>query len=162
MDLKWERRYRRRRAIIWIIVLVLLVLNVNLGFYPNGAKYSGQGCISVSFDKMLLLLADRIVVRQGNALYEITDRKLIWDVVTESRLPTNAGLRYMQTDRWIEIYCGDLLVRKMRWATALDGDVFVVYEADSLHWIFPEDLSEGQVFPSADLVARLEAACGID
>lgn len=160
MDLKWDRRYKRRRAVIWIIVLFLLVLNVNLGIYPNGAKYSGQGCISVSFDKVPLLLADRIVVRQGDARYEITDRKLIWDVVTESRIPTNAGLRHMQTDRWIEIYCGDLLVRNIRWATALDGDVFVVYKADSLHWILPEDLSEGQVFPPADLIARLEAACG--
>lgn len=162
MDLKWDRRYKRRRAVIWIIVLVLLVLNVNLGIYPNGAKYSGQGCISVSFDKAPLLLADRIVICQGDSRHEITDRGLIWDVVTESRIPTNAGLRHMQTDRWIEIYCGDLLVRKMRWATALGGDVFVVYEADSLHWIFPEDLSEGQVFPSADLVARLKSACGIN
>ena len=162
MDLKWERRYKRRRAIIWIIVLVLLVLNVNLGIYPNGAENSAQGCISVSFDKAPLLLANRIVVRQGYTSYEITDRALIWDLVTESRVPTNAGLRHMQTDRWIEIYCGELLVRNIRWSTGLDGDVFVVYKADWLHWIFPGDLTEGQVFPPADLVARLEAACGID
>ena len=157
MDLKWERRYKRRRAIIWIIVLVLLVLNVNLGIYPDPDL--GDGCISVSFDKLPLLLADRIVVRHGSTSYEITDRALIWDVVTESRIPTNTNRRHTNDNRWIDIYCGDFLVRSIRWASNVDGDVFVVYEPDLFHWLFPWDLGDGQITPSAELIARLEAAC---
>lgn len=155
MDLKWDRRYKRRRAIIWIIVLILLVLNVNLEVSDLA---SDHGCISVSFDKLPLLLADRIVVCQGDERYEITDRGLVWDVATASRVPVHIS-HYHDTVRWLEVYCSDFLVRRIRWADGCAGEVFIVYEQDLGHWIFPNGSKGGMVYPSEELLTRLEAAC---
>ena len=155
MDLKWDRRYKRRRAIIWIIILALLVLNVNLGISDLD---SDHGCISVSFDKVPLLLADRIVVCRGDERYEITDRALVWEVATVSRVPVHIS-HYSDTVCWLEVYCGDFLVRRIRWADGCLGEVFIVYEQDIGHWIFPNGENGAMVYPSQELLAKLKNAC---
>ena len=75
--------------------------------------------------------------------------------VAFDKAATNTDLRHPNTERWIELYRGDRLIRRMRWEDNHGG--IVVYEADWLHWVFPGDSGEGLVYPSEELLAQLNA-----
>ena len=147
-----DKKRKRCIGITWICILVLLVLNVGIGFHPE----ENQGCLTVVFDKFPMLLANRLVLRIGINSYEISDVDLVRTVVKETMIATSAGLRHMSQDRWIEVYCGNLLVRKIQWVTGADDHMFVVYNEDVFHWILPFSKGEGIVYPSDELIEKLE------
>lgn len=135
------------------VVLLVLILTtnmvVNINVCDNG------GCISVAFDKSLMERVDRIIIRTGEKQYEITDPDVIHMIVSETTVATNTDLRYPNTDRWIDVYSGNILVRSMRWAD--NHDAIIVYNKDSIHWIYPSMEGAGIVYPSKDLIVVLNA-----
>lgn len=138
-------------CVLLIFLLGLLLLNVSLRMNP----FDNGGCFSISFDKLPMSMANRVVIYTSDSSVEITDRDLICSITKETSCATNTDLRYEKTERWIEIYCGNTLIRRMRWED--NHGVIVVYHADLIHWIFPSTEGDGIVYPSSQLTAKLEA-----
>ena len=132
---------------------MLLPITANVAISIN--PFDSGGCISVAFDKSLMIRADKIIIRVDETQYEIADSDVIRKIVSETKVATNTDLRYPNTNRWIDVYCGNILVRSMRWADNLD--TIIVYNSDRLHWIFPSAEGYGIVCPSEDLIAMLNA-----
>lgn len=138
-----------------IILLLLLFLNVSVHFNP----FVNGGCFSITFDKLPMLLANKAVIRVGEDSYVITDIRLVHKLTSETICATHTDLRYPNTDRWIDIYCGRTLIRSMRWENLHDGIVVYNVHNDSsiLHWILPTDGGDGIVYPSEELISKLES-----
>lgn len=134
----------------FVVVCLLLLVNAAVCFNTN----DGGGCISVSFDKLPMLIADRVVIRVGEQSYEVTDMELVRQITSETKVATNTDLCNHEIDRWIDVYCGDTLIRSMMWEDYHDG--IVVYHAGFLHWIIPSDSGLGIVYPSEELLQKLE------
>lgn len=146
---------KRKVAIVCVfIVLALLLLNVGMHMNP----FVSGGCFSFTFDKLPMLLADKAVIRVGDDSYVITDSRLVNDITSETICATHTDLCCSKTDRWIDIYCGDTLIRSMRWEDGHDGIVVYNVYNDSgiLHWIFPTDGGDGIVYPSEELISHLK------
>ena len=137
-----------------VIVCLLMLIHVDVCFNTR----DGGGCISVTFDKLQMMNADRAVIRVGDKSYEITDDELIRQITAETRVATNTDLCNHNTDRWIDIYCGDTLIRSMMWENNHDG--IIVYHADICHWVIPSDSGLGIVYPSEALLQKLEEIIG--
>jgi hypothetical protein len=146
----------KRKVKRWILlsaaISIALLLLINVGVSCN--PFDGGGCISVTFDKLPMMLADRAVIRVGEKHYEITDRDFVRQITTETRCATNTDLCYNKTDRWIDIYCGNTLIRSMMWESEHNG--IIVYEAGVFHWVFPSAEGQGIVDPSNDLLQNLK------
>lgn len=140
---------------VCVVVLVLVVLTLTTYMAVNINVFGNGGCISVAFDKASLKRADKIIIRTDEKQYEITDPDVISMIVSETMVATNTDLRYPNTERWIDVYSGNTLVRSMRWAD--NHDTIVVYNRDSIHWIYPSMEGAGLVYPSTDLVALLNS-----
>ena len=133
------------------IVLVLLFLNVAVRLNP----FDNGGCFSVTLDKLPMLLANRAVIRDGENHYEITDFSFVKEITSATMCATNTDLCSHDTDRWIDIYCGNVLIRSMQWEDNHNG--IVVYQASPLHWVFPSVEGKGIVYPSEEFIAKLAA-----
>ncbi len=142
-------RIKHKKA-IWIGVLLFLLLNVGISFNLADA----QGNISVTFDKLPMMLANKVVIREGEQTYETTDFSFVKEITNTTLCATHSGICHGNNDRWIEVYCGPVLVRKMRWEHNHNG--ILVYEPGPLHWIIGIQ-DTGIVYPSAELTAKLEA-----
>lgn len=140
------------------IVLLLLLLTANVAVSVN--PFDNGGCISVAFDKSFMQKADRVIIRAGEKQYEVTDPDVVRKLVSETKVATNTDLRYPNTDRWIDVYYGSVLVRSMRWAD--NHDAIVVYKSDKRHWIFPSMEGDGIVEPSEELIEMLNAILNTD
>lgn len=140
------------------IVLLLLLLTANVAISVN--PLDNGGCISVAFDKSLMLKADRVIIRVGEKKYEVTDSDVVRKIVSETKVATNTDLRYPNTDRWIDVYYGSVLVRSMMWED--NHDSIIVYNSDKLHWIFPTMEGDGIVEPSEELIEMLNAILSTD
>lgn len=139
-------------CVVGMVLLVLILttsMAISLNVFDNG------GCISVAFDKSSMTKADRIVIRAAERQYEITDPDVINMIVSETIVATNTDLRYPNTDRWIDVYSENVLVRSMMWAD--NHDAVIVYNRDSIHWIYPSVDGAGIVYLSEDLVEVLNA-----
>lgn len=152
-----------RRVIVTCTICIICVVMLLLPLTPNVAisinPFDSGGCISVALDKSLLMKADKIIIRVDERQYEITDNDMIRKIVSETKVATNTDLRYPNTDRWIDVYCGNILVRSMRWTDNID--TIIVYKSDRFHWIFPSAEGHGIVWPSEDLIAMLNAVLNI-
>ncbi len=133
------------------IALLLLLLNANAAICIN--PFDNGGCISVAWDKALMTKTDRIVIRVGDEQHESTDPAVLYQIVSETKVATNTDLRYPNTDRWIDVYCGTILIRSMRWAD--NHDMIIVYNADARHWVFPSMEAEGMIVASQALIEML-------
>ena len=138
-------------VIIASVVLLLLVLNVSIEANPN----DGGGCYSIAFDKLPMLMADKAVICVDGERYEITDTNLVDQITDETMCATNTDLCFSENDRWIELYCGKTLIRRMRWEDHHDS--VIVYEADIAHWVFPSMEGYGMVTLSDELLSKLYA-----
>ncbi len=152
------RKNGRRKIIIIIclgLLLVLLLLNVSVEMNLRG----NGGCVSVAFDKLPMLLADKVVLRIGEYSYTIDDISVVRQIVSETKVATCTDLRFWEQNAfWIDIYCGDILIRSMKCKS--DFTQVIVYEKDALHWIFPTFEGEGMVFLSEELIATLQKQTG--
>lgn len=152
---KWILRY--------MIVLVLAALAVyrlsNIAIRCTLWANSG-GCIAIVHDKAAMRAADKVVLCVGESRYDITNVFLVHWITEETMAATRTGLRYnSHTDRWIEIYHGETLVRRMQWAECFYETGVFVYQEDSTHQIYsgytgPE---EGMIFTSKILAEKLNA-----
>ena len=145
---------KRKVAIVCVaIVLVLLFLNVGIRMNP----FVSGGCFSFTFDKLPMLLANKAVIRVGDDSYVITDSRLVNEITSETICATHTDLSYPKTDRWIDIYCGNKLIRSMRWDDLHDGIIVYNVHDDSgmLHWLFPSYGGDGIVYPSEELISQL-------
>ncbi len=160
--MKLDCKMRNRIVFITICVvcvtllLVLLIANAAISINP----FDNGGCISVALDRSLLAKADRVIIRIGENQYETIDPDVIRQIVSETKVATNTDLRYPKTDRWIDVYCGSSLIRSMRWAD--NHDTIVVYNADTLHWVFPSMEGHGIIHPSEELIEILNAIIHIE
>lgn len=137
-------------------ICLLLLMNTAVCFNTQ----DGGGCISVAFDKLPMMIADRAVIRVGEKSYEVTDTQLVRQITSETRVATNTDLCNHKVDRWIDIYCGDTLIRSMMWEDYHDG--IVVYHAGIFHWVIPSDSGLGIVYPSDELLQKLEEVIEAD
>lgn len=151
---KWISEHKKLRSfVLWVLALLLLAINIGISFNPS----DNGGCISVTFDKLPMLLAQKAILRMGDKTYSITDVKLVHEIVSETIVATNTDLRYAETDRWIDIYCGNFIVRKIHWLGRHDTPhMFIVYNTSPIHWILFSKDGDGIVFPSDGLIAHLE------
>lgn len=134
-----------------ILVIVLLALNVSFGM-STGA----YAAASIAFDKQAMQSVDRIVIRTKDAEYKIADVALVKDIVSETSAATHMNFS-CPCDKWIDMYCGERLLRSMGWSSCCDA--VNVYDTDAMHWVISmEGIEEGgSVYLSADLVAALNA-----
>lgn len=150
---KWE--------LLVILALLLLALILSLILIPNVSVASGLkdagGCVSVSFDKRDMMTADKLVIKIGAAEYTTTDTDFIRQFAQETVAGTHSDYCCANTeyDKWIEIYKGDRLVRRMRWIQNHDA---IAYEADADHWVLFGD--EGHSFLSNDVRRKLYEMIG--
>ncbi len=144
---------RKKVRILIAVGAAFLGLCLAVGLFV-GIRIAPYECITVVFDKYQMKNADRVLIRQGNQCFEVTDRDLV-DEITDATLYAERWGQCCdeKTDRWIEVYCGDNLVRRMRWEA--NHDSVLVYEPDAGHWILGTQES-GQVYPSAELLEKLD------
>ncbi len=141
------------------LVCLLVFLLVNAAVEAN--PWDSGGCFSVTFDKLAMATADRAVIVVGEERYEISDIQLVRDITEQTMCATNTDLCCSSRgNRWIEIYRGESLVRRMRWEEFHDS--VIVYEADLTHWVFPSSDGHGLVSLSDELLAELKAVIGAD
>jgi hypothetical protein len=156
----------KKKRILLVLSICLLAVGV-LAVYPLTKvavcfnPFDSGGCIAVAYDKAAMRAADRVVLCVGEDRYEITDADFVDEITKELMVATHTGLRYAKVDRWIEIYSGDMLVRRMLWAECtVQNGVFIYFE-DELHPIYhnyPTDgPADGQISPSDELVEKLNA-----
>jgi len=148
-----NRIISKKTVIILVFILTFIILSffcVSISINP----FDNGGCFSVTFDKFPMLIADRVVIRVGDKKFEITDNEMVCEVTSATICATNTDLRYPKTNRWIDIYCGNILIRSMRWEDNHNG--IIVYHADIFHWVFPSINGDGLVYPSIDLIEKLE------
>ena len=149
---KWKETPRRiRKRIVWIFALLMVLLNVGACINLNDTG----GCISITFDKLPMLLVDRAVLGINEKEYVISDIKFARKIAQESIVASNTDLCIHDRDRWIDLYVGDVRVRRIYWEE--EHDSFLVYEADGVHWVLFSAGGEGFIFPSDDLIDTLES-----
>lgn len=145
----------------WELLVILALLLLALILIPNVSIASGLkdagGCVSVSFDKWDMMNADKLVIKIGAAEYTTTDTDFIRQFAQETVAGTHTDYCCANTeyDKWIEIYKGDRLVRRMRWIQNHDA---IAYEADAGHWVLFGD--EGHSFLSNDVRRKLYEMIG--
>ncbi len=141
---------KSKKIYILLGVVLLLLLNVGVCFNP----FDNGGCISVTFDKLPMMLADRAVLCVGEERYEINDLSLVHELTKQTCVATNTDLCCTESgDRYIEIYWGNTLVRRMLWER--NHDKIVVYNEGVFHWVLFSQEGDGLVFPSEELIAKL-------
>ncbi len=145
---------RKKVRILIAVGAAVLCLCLAVGLFV-GIRIAPYECITVVFDKHQMKNADRILIRVGNGCYEVTDGDLIREI-TDSTLyaQTWGQCCEAQPDRWIEVYQGEMLVRRMGWEQAHDG--ILVYEPDAGHWILGAQ-GPGQVYLPEKVLEKLEA-----
>jgi hypothetical protein len=144
----------KKKKIIWLCVGVLLLVllfgtcvSVRIGY---------QGISICFFEKWESFRIDKIIVKADGKEIVITDPDLVSKIAWETTVATT-GMVGCPEDRRIDAYCGDELVRSMKWSTC--SDTIKVYKTDGLHWVF--DLERfyeyGFVAMSDELVERINA-----
>ena len=157
------KRINKTQIVRYIFLLVLVALFAyrmcNIAIRCTLWANSG-GCIAIVYDKAAMRAADKVVLCVGENRYDITNVFLVHWITEETMAATRTGLRYhSHTDRWIEIYHGETLVRRMQWAECVDETGVFIYQEDSHHPIYSGyvDPEDGMIFPSKLLVEKLNA-----
>ena len=144
-------------AAISVYPLAYLIKNVAICFNP----FDAGGCVAIVYDKAAMRAADRGVLCVGEDRYEITDADFVDDITDELMVASRSGLRFAEIDRWIEIYDGDTLVRRILWAECTDAKGVFIYYEDKLHPVYQDEhleyTEDGQIIPSDELVEKLNA-----
>ena len=119
-------------------------VGINNPFAPLG------NAISVVFDKAQVLDADKVVLREGDKSLTITDPAQVRSIAEDFLVANSSGLCGYYQDRWIYIYNGEKLVRKIHWND--HDNLATVYQADLTHWLSP--YTTAQVTLSAEKAAE--------
>ena len=142
-------KMRRKRIPGWVIeigIVVLLALLCRI-FVDVSAEYlikdKAGSCISVVFDKPFVKGADRIVVYEDGQVITITSKETVRQIADLFVVANCTALCSPGSERRIEIYHGNRLVRNIR-QTQCGSDMYYIYECDLFHWVLPE-CSDGEV-----------------
>lgn len=137
-------------ALAAVVVLITMVA-CNVSF---GMSTDAYAAMSIAFDKQAMASADRVVVTAKGTEIEITDPKLIAQMVQETAAATHMKVTCSE-DRRIDIYCGDRRIRSMGWSTCCD--MVNVYDTDGTHWVISvEGIEEGgSIYLSEELRSKL-------
>ena len=160
-----------RKQKVWRVIVICLLVIAAISAYPlayliqNVAicfnPFDAGGCIAIVYDKAAMRAADRVVLCVGEDRYEITDADFVDDITDELMVASRSGLRFAEIDRWIEIYDGDTLVRRILWAECTDAKGVFIYYEDKLHPVYQDEhleyTEDGQIIPSDELVEKLNA-----
>ena len=126
--------------VIEICIVAVLALLVWI-FVDVRAEYliknKSGGCISVVFDKPFVKGADRILVYEEGQVITITDKSTVREIADLFMVANCTALCSPGSERRIEIYNGNRLVRNIR-QTQCGSDMYYVYECDLCHWVLPE------------------------
>lgn len=116
------------------VCLIGLIVVASLCVSVAGEPWMAGGCVSVSWDKVAMRQADRILFHIDGETYTITDPVLVQSVAEETLAGTYTDYCCAHLDAgWMEIYRGDHLLRRMRYVGG-SHDTFA-YEADWGHWV---------------------------
>lgn len=148
-------RQRKLFYICIVLVLLLFMLSPFVAVSTSGFTGVGGGCFSVAFDKSLVLGADRIVIYEGDEVITVTDEALVRRISSEFVVADRTDLCGYHSDRRLEIYNGQQLVRSVQWNACCE--LAEIYEADAAHWLFPSTEGIGQVALSAEFMQWLDA-----
>lgn len=135
------------------VCVILLSQFVSIGM---ASPLDSYGAISIAFDRQQMRSVDKIVLRSGEQVVEITEGELLKAVVSETMVATHINVNCTE-DRSIELYAGDTLVRSMIWSTCCD--TVRVYDADEAHWMLTLEwgTNGGCVYLSSELASQLNA-----
>ena len=135
-----KKRFRVTAPMIEIAVAVVIALLIWI-FVGFSAQYLIEGkagsCISVVFDKPFVKGADRIVVYENGQTVTISDKDTVRDIADLFMVANCTALCSPGSERRIEIYNGNRLVRNIR-QTQCGSDMYYIYEADLFHWVLFE------------------------
>lgn len=134
---------------VLFLILAVLFIHKNVGI-SNPFSPVGNGAISVVFDKQEALNADKIVLREGEKSLTITDKIQVRDITEDFMVANSSGLCGYYSERWIDIYNGEKLVRQIHWND--HDNLATIYKEDFSHWIHP--FSEAQVTLSKEDAAK--------
>lgn len=147
----------RHKKLIWIISICICVLiPIGILFLNMGIGRGGDqvgGCTSVVFDKIALNSANRILVYEGNQVSIITEKSVVGEIVDMFLVADCTDMGQIYTDRYLEIYSGNSLVRTVRFSQ--DGTFVKLYDADMTHWVFGSTGKAGQLTMSTETMERL-------
>lgn len=150
----------RSRLILWISILAALLLLTGLFLCCVAVRVTAfteaGGCIAVVFDKHRVLQADRIVLREGDKTVTVTDQKQVQELASAFVVADRSALCGYYMDRWMDIYCGDTVVRQIHWND--HEELVTVYEADAGHWVLLSgtDNPKGQIMLSDETVQTIQ------
>lgn len=135
-------------------LLVFIILSQFVAVSTAGAISAGGGCISVVFDKHLVLGADRVLIYEGDHVITVTDETVVRRISSTFLVANRTDLCGSHSDRRLEIYNGDQIVRTIQWNACCE--LAEIYEADAAHWVFPSTGGIGQVEMTAEFVQWLD------
>ncbi|MBQ7372866.1 MAG: hypothetical protein IJW67_13490, partial [Blautia sp.] len=140
--MKYKRRtYVAISAVVFFLAALCIVLKMHVSFAGSDLFNEAYAAISVAFDKQAMRSADRIVIRTGESEIQITDPELIGQIVEETAAATHMKVTCPE-ERWIDVYCGDRLIRSMGWSDCCD--TVNVYNSDASHWVISvEGMEDG-------------------
>lgn len=145
-----KKKFRLTAPIIEIAIVVVVALLIWI-FVGFSAQYliedKGGSCISVVFDKPFVKGADRIVVYEKGQVITITDKDTVREIADLFVVANCTALCSPGTERRIEIYNGNRLVRNARQTQC--GSEYYIYEADLFHWVLFEG-TDGEVGLSSE------------
>ena len=147
------KKKRLIQLVIGLCIGIFLFLNVGIA----GGWKTDHSAICISFDKWAMMTADKVLIWNDGTLYTITDPDFVRQITRETTV-AEYNEQYCcasETGGLIEIYKGDRLIRRMRWAT---GHSMVAYDADLLHWVFFG--KEGHASLSRELIEKLNELTG--
>lgn len=145
-----KKKLRIPAPVIEIGIVVLVVLLVWIFVDASVKSYlenKSGGCISVVFDKPFVKGADRVVIYENGQVITIEDKETVREIADLFVVANCTALCSPSTERRIDIYNGDWLVRKIFWTQCQSE--YYIYECDLFHWVFPE-FGAGEVSLSSE------------
>lgn len=135
-----KKKFRIPPSVIGVSIAVVLALLIWIFVdvsIEHIIKDKAGGCIAVVFDKPWVKGADRVLVHEDGQVITITDEEVVHQIADLFVVANCTALCSPGTERTIEIYNGDRLVRQIR-QTQCGSDMYYIYECDLFHWILPE------------------------
>lgn len=148
-------RQRTLLCICVILLLLLFLLSPFVAVSTSGFTGVGGGCFSVVFDKHMVLGADRVLIYEGDDLITVTDESLVRRIASAFVVADRTGLCGYHSDRRLEIYNGQQLLRSVQWNACCE--LAEIYNADAAHWLFPSTGGIGQVALTEEFMQWLDA-----
>jgi len=148
-------------AIMAIVIFYTAFISPYIAIGMPGSHSTGGASLflSIVLDKKEMKSVDRVVIQTAIKETEITNRKLIRMLVSETMTATDSGSNTFFRDNYIRLYHGDELVREMRQGSSSYLASVMVYKNDNKHFnILGSEEGWSGVMLSPKLLKRIEKA----